>query len=43
MWPDRLDAARLDELFDHGRFVRHAPAIIDARSNAHSTCLTAGH
>ena len=24
----RLDAARLDELFDHGRFVRHAPAII---------------
>jgi adenylosuccinate lyase len=25
---DRLDAARLDELFDHGRFVRHAPEII---------------
>jgi adenylosuccinate lyase len=26
---DRLDADRLDELFDYGRFVRHAPAIID--------------
>jgi len=26
---DRLDAARLDELFDHGRFVRHAPEIIE--------------
>ena len=25
----RLDAARLDELFDYGRFLRHAPAIID--------------
>ena len=24
----RLDGDRLDELFDHGRFVRHAPAII---------------
>ena len=29
----RLDAARLDELFDHGRFVRHAPEIIE-RLNA---------
>jgi adenylosuccinate lyase len=29
----RLDTARLDELFDHDRFVRHAPAIID-RLNA---------
>jgi adenylosuccinate lyase len=26
---ERLDAARLDELFDHGRFVRHAPEIIE--------------
>jgi adenylosuccinate lyase len=25
----RLDAARLDELFDYGRFVRHAPALIE--------------
>ncbi len=25
----RLDAARLDELFDHGRFVRHTPEIIE--------------
>jgi adenylosuccinate lyase len=25
----RLDADRLDELFDYGRFVRHAPAIIE--------------
>jgi adenylosuccinate lyase len=25
----RLDAARLDELFDYGRFVRHAPEIIE--------------
>jgi adenylosuccinate lyase len=25
---ERLGAARLDELFDHGRFVRHAPEII---------------
>jgi adenylosuccinate lyase len=25
----RLDAARLDALFDHDRFVRHAPAIIE--------------
>jgi adenylosuccinate lyase len=25
----RLDAGRLDELFDYGRFVRHTPAIID--------------
>jgi adenylosuccinate lyase len=24
----RLDGDRLDELFDYGRFVRHAPAII---------------
>jgi len=32
----RLDAARLDELFDHGRFVRHAPAII-ARLDALET------
>jgi len=29
----RLDAQQLDELFDYGRFVRHAPAIID-RLNA---------
>jgi len=29
---DRLDAARLDELFDHGRFVRHAPEIIERLS-----------
>ena len=26
---ERLDAARLDELFDHERFVRHAPQIIE--------------
>jgi adenylosuccinate lyase len=25
----RLDATRLDELFDYGRFTRHAPAIIE--------------
>ena len=30
---DRLEAARLDELFDHGRFLRHAPAIIDRLNN----------
>ncbi|HVG68142.1 MAG TPA: adenylosuccinate lyase [Gaiellales bacterium] len=30
---DRLDAQQLDGLFDYGRFVRHAPAIID-RLNA---------
>ena len=29
----RLDTQQLDELFDYGRFVRHAPAIID-RLNA---------
>ena len=28
----RLDAARLDELFDYGRFVRHAPEIIERLS-----------